>query len=74
MRCTSIPQEARREALELTNQGENITYSKAKTIVSQYSESIQPKISTDEPAPIAQSSETIPTEESLFLQDKHNVF
>jgi gas vesicle protein len=39
----STPQEARTEALKRATSGENITYTKAKTIVSDYKKAIKPK-------------------------------
>lgn len=44
----STPEEARKEALELAKEGENITHSKAKVIVNRYLELAQPNVS--EPA------------------------
>jgi hypothetical protein len=39
----STPEEARTEVLKRANQGENITYSKAKVIISNYKKAVKPK-------------------------------
>ncbi|MGK7872419.1 MAG: DUF3102 domain-containing protein [Xenococcaceae cyanobacterium] len=69
----STPEEARQYALECASQGENITHSKAKTIVSQYKQSIQPKIPKDEPTPTEVVFTSPPTAPSLESQSELQV-
>ncbi len=44
--ASSIPDEARKEALESAKGGETITYSKAKAIISRYKKSIKRELLT----------------------------